>query len=198
MEQYTKKINAAIFISGNGSNMKRIIEESQNGVLKNILNIKTVFSDNQDAKGLKIAKSLNINNFYLKQYYKNREKGEKNIVLKLKEMNVEFIILAGYLRILSPYFIDEYKNKIINIHPADTTLYKGKDGYLWAYQNNLEHSSVTIHLVNELVDSGKILNKYTFDIPKHSSLENIKKIGLKLEHETYSNTIKKYILKEIL
>ncbi len=198
MELYTKKINTAIFISGNGSNMQRIIEESQNGILKNIINIKTVFSDNKEAKGLNIAKNLNIHNFYLKQYYKNREKGEKNIVLKLKEMDVEFIILAGYMRILSPYFINKYKNKIINIHPADTELYKGKSGYLWAHQNNLKRSSITIHLVNEFLDSGKILNKYTFDIPKNSSLESIKRIGLKLEHETYSKTIKNYVLKEIL
>ena len=198
MENYTKVINAAIFISGNGSNMERIIKESQNGVLKNIVKIKMVFSDNKDANGLKIAQSLNIQTSYLKQYYKNRKKGEKNIVPELKKRNIKLIILAGYMRILSPYFINEYKNKIINIHPADTQQYKGKNGYNWAFENKLKQSSITIHLVNELLDSGRILNKETFLIPKDSTLGDIKNIGLKLEHEIYSRTIKNYVLKELL
>ena len=198
LELFTKKINAAIFISGTGTNMREIIRESRSGVLKNIVNIKTVFSDNSNAKGLEIARNCNVNVFTKKQYYKNREKGEKNIVSELKKMDVNFIILAGYMRVLSKYFIDVYRNRIINIHPADNDLYKGINGYLWAYENKLDSSKITIHLVNEELDSGRVLSKESFLIPKNSTLGEIEKIGLKLEHEIYSKVIKNYVLKELL
>ena len=197
MEKFTK-INLAIMVSGNGSNMQRIIQESQNGVLKDLVNIKAVFSDNKDAKGLSIAKENNIKTIYLKQYYKNREKGEKNIVSEFEKLNIDLIILAGYMRILSKSFVDRYKNRIINIHPADTELYKGNNGYLWAYDNKLKSTKITVHLVNEELDSGRILNKEEFLIPNNASLKEIKNIGLKTEHNTYSRVIKNYILKELM
>jgi len=197
LEKFTK-INLAIMVSGNGSNMQRIIQESQNGVLKDLVNIKAVFSDNKDAKGLSIAKENNIKTIYLKQYYKNREKGEKNIVSEFEKLNIDLIILAGYMRILSKSFVDRYKNRIINIHPADTELYKGNNGYLWAYDNKLKSTKITVHLVNEELDSGRILNKEEFLIPNNASLKEIKNIGLKTEHNTYSRVIKNYILKELM
>ena len=198
LEQFTEKINTAVFISGNGSNMERIIFESQNGILNGLADIKLVFSDNKGAKGLKTAQNMGVKTIYLKQHYKNRKQGEIPLVKELKNNKIDLIVLAGYMRILSPYFVNEYKNRIINIHPADTEKYKGKNGYLWTYKNKLNYGVITIHLVNEKVDSGKILNKETYIIPKNSTLERIKKIGLKKEHEIYSKTIKQYIIKELL
>jgi len=192
------KKNIAIMISGNGSNMEAIIKESQNGVLKNLVNIKAVFSDNKDAKGLIIAKENNIETIYLKQYYKNRERGEENIVSVFEKLNIELIILAGYMRVLSKGFVNKYENKILNIHPADTDLYKGNNGYLWAYENKLKSTKITVHLVNEELDSGRILNKEEFLIPNNASLGEIKNIGLKIEHKMYSRVIKNYILKELM
>lgn len=178
--------------------MKRIIEESKNGILKNVVNIKAVFSDNKNAPGLKIADEHGVKTFYSKQYYRNREKGERNIVLFLKSLDVKLVILAGYMRILSSYFVNEFKDRIINIHPADNDIYKGVNGYLWAFENKLSRSYITIHLVNEYVDSGRVLNKEKFLIPLDSSFGDIKNIGLKLEHEIYSKTIRNYVLEECL
>ena len=186
-------LNTAIFISGQGSNMERIIKETLFGELKGLINLKLVFSDKKYANGLKTAQKYNIKTLYLKQSIKNRLTGEILLLRELQKEKVEFIILAGYMKILSPFFIEKYKNKIINIHPADTDKYKGRYGYEWTFENKLSYGCITVHLVNENVDSGKVLGKLKFKIPKNSTLEEIKKIGLKNEHEFYYKIIKKYI-----
>ena len=198
LERCTRKINTAIFISGNGSNMIRIIEEIENGVLNNTLELRMVFSDNKDSLGLKRAEALGLNTVFYKQYYKNRKKGEINLLNELNRLNINFIILAGYMRILSPFFIKSFKGSIINIHPADTDEYKGKNAYEWVFENKLRFSKITIHIVNEDVDSGRVLYKKEFKIPLNATLEEIKRIGLKTEHNIYSKVIRNYIRKELI
>ena len=192
--KFTNKVNMAIMISGRGSNMESILNEVENGVLTGLVDIRAVFSDNKTARGLNIALNRGYNAFYIKQYYKNREKGERQIIDLFKKLDIELIILAGYMRILSPYFVNEFKDRILNIHPADTNEYKGMHGYEYTYNNNLKYGYITVHLVNEEVDSGKILLQKRFTIPQKSTLKRIKDKGLKIEHKIYPLAIKKFIL----
>lgn len=175
------KKNIVIFISGNGSNMKRIIFESKTGILKDVCNVVCVITNNKNAPGLKKAELLNIKTFIANS--------EKEIIDILKIYNIDFIILAGFMKILSPYFISLYKNKIINIHPADTNEYKGKNGYKWAFENNKKITKITVHYVDEGIDTGEIIKQKEINISNCQTLDELISFGLIQEHNFYSNVL---------
>ncbi len=192
MGNYNLK-SIAIFISGNGSNMESIIKECKFGILKDILKVILVFSNKKDAKGIEKAQKLGIKTKVISSKNKKREYHEREIIDYLKNYSIDFIILAGYMKILSPYIISKYRNRIINIHPADTNTYKGKDGYKWAYENNLKSTKITIHYVDEGIDTGEIISQKEVDLTSCKNLKEIKKIGLKVEHLFYPKTLKRLI-----
>ena len=175
------KKNIVIFISGNGSNMERIISESKCGVLKDVCNILFVISNNKDSLGLKKAELLDIKTFIANS--------EDEIIDILKNYNVDYLILAGFMKILSPFFVNLYKNKIINIHPADTNEYKGKNGYKWAFENNKKTTKITVHYVDKGIDTGKIIKQQEIDISNCTTLDELIYFGLTQEHDFYSNVL---------
>ena len=184
-----------IFISGRGSNMEAIIKQIDNGILKNKAKIALVFSNNPDAKGLDIAKQHNIPTFSLNSVGIKREAYDKQVVELLNNYTFDYIILAGYMRILSPILIRAFQDKIINIHPADTRQHQGLHAYEWAFKNKLDKTYITIHKVNEGVDTGEILAQYPVDISDCSTLEEVETKGLAVEHRAYSEIILKLITK---
>ncbi len=183
-------INAIILISGVGTNATSIIKETKFGILKNKINIRYVISNNKKASGIEKIKELNIKTFTIPSKNLTRKEHEKLILKCMKEQNtnIDLIILAGYMRILSPHFVNLYKDKIINIHPADTEKYKGLNGYKWAYKNKLEHTFITVHFVDEGVDSGKIIAKKKINI-NNLTLNQIIKKGKKIENKFYPQII---------
>ena len=192
MESYSLK-SIAIFISGNGSNMESIIKECKFGILKDILRVVLVFSNKKDIKGIEKAQKLGIKTKIILSKGKRRESHEREIIDYLKNYNIDFIVLAGYMKILSPYIISKYKNKIINIHPADTILYKGINGYKWAYENSLKSTKITIHYVDEGIDTGEIISQKEVDLSSCKTLKEVKEMGLKIEHLFYPKILKRLI-----
>ncbi len=190
-----KKI--AIFISGRGSNMKAILDNVTTGKLKGLCNVALVFSNKCNAPGLTTAKLYKVKTECLESKGKKRKEFDKQVMDLLKTYDVDFIILAGYMRILSENFLHAYENRIINIHPADTYLYKGIHGYEWAYENNMKKTKITVHIVDEGVDTGRILGQREVDIKDCQSLEEIEERGLKAEHEFYSEVLEKIFKGEI-
>lgn len=186
--------NAIILISGNGSNAQSIIKESKIGILKDKLKINYVISNNKSAKGLEKAKKLNIKTFVIENKNLTRKKHEKLIIelIKKENINVDLIILAGYMRILSFSFISLYKDKIINIHPADTKKHQGLNGYEWAYNTKLDYTKITVHFVDQGLDTGKIIAQKTINI-KNLTLKEIIRKGQNIENNFYPNVIKKLI-----
>lgn len=182
-----------IFISGRGSNMKAIHQHCENGVLKSIAQCELVFSNNENAAGLEYAKSQNINTACISSKGKKREEYDTEVIQLLENYEFNFIILAGYMRILSEKFIDKYPRKIINIHPADTNKHQGLNAYRWAFENNLKETTITIHYVDKGVDTGKVIAKKAIDISSAKTVEELEKIGLKAEHQFYSNTLKELL-----
>jgi len=180
-----------IMISGRGSNMQAIAKNVQSGVLKNICTIQSVFSNKSDAAGLQIAERLGIQNHFISSKGKKR-KTYNNILLRwLKQQNLDFIILAGYMKILSTEIIREFPKRIINIHPADTTQHQGLHGYDWAFENKLITTKITVHYVDEGLDTGKIIGQSTVNLIGCKSLEEVEKRGLKVEYKFYSECLKK-------
>ncbi len=186
-----KKKKIAILISGRGSNMKAIIENMKDGILKDFCYVIVVFSNKKDAPGLEIAKSLGISTKVIESKGKKRSTYNKLLFDYLDELNPDYIILAGYMKIISPDVVQRFRNRIINIHPADTALHQGLHGYEWAFENKMESTKITVHFVNEGLDTGRVIAKREVDISDCTTIEEIEQKGLKVEHHFYSECLKK-------
>lgn len=184
-----KKI--AIFISGRGSNMQAIAQEVKSGILQNLCQIVLVFSNNCAAAGLQIARQNGLPVGCIESSGKKRAEFDLEVINFLQPHQPDYIVLAGYMRILSPVFIKAYEGKIINIHPADTRLHQGLHAYQWAFENQLETTTITIHYVNEGVDTGQIIAQQTVDLKGAATLEEVEQRGLQAEYALYSKTLAK-------
>jgi len=191
---YTMK-KILIMISGRGSNMLAIVSNIQSGALKDICEIQTVFSNKADAAGLKIAEESGIQTYCILSKGKKRRTYNNMLLTLLKQENPDYIVLAGYMKILSPEIIREFPHKIINVHPADTTQHQGLHGYHWAWENKLNETKVTVHFVDEGLDTGEIIGQRDVDLKGCISLEEVEERGLKAEHEFYSECLKKVLEK---
>ena len=184
-----KKI--AIFISGRGSNMVALLNNIKEGILKDLCRVELVFANKPEAAGLKIAEEFGVPTACIESKGKKREDFDREVVEFLKEYNLDYIVLAGYMRILSPLFIAAYRNKIINIHPADTSEFQGIGAYEWAFENKKAFTKITVHFVDEGVDTGKVIGKQIVDLQGCKTLEEVEKAGLAMEHSFYSEALRK-------
>ena len=185
------KKRIAIFISGRGSNMQAIVESAQKGVLKDYCEIALVFSNKPAAAGLEIAAQQGIKTDSIPSKGKSRERFEEEVIQLLQPMNIDFIVLAGFMRILSPVFIRAYKNRIINIHPADTAEFQGVGAYEWAFSNKKKETAVTVHFVDEGVDTGPVIAKQKVNLKGADTLEEVERRGLAVEHSFYSEALRR-------
>ena len=180
-------------ISGRGSNMLAIARNVQSGNLNGICKIQTVLSNIEDAAGLQIAEEIGILTHVIVSKGKKRRTYNSLLLGWLKLHNPDYIILAGYMKILSPEIIREFPRRIINIHPADTNQHQGLHGYDWAWENKLSETKVTVHYVDKGLDTGEIIGQKTVDLIGVENLEEVEHRGLKVEHEFYSECLKKVI-----
>ena len=181
-----KKVNTAIFISGTGTNLKNLIKFSLSK--KSPIRISLIISNNKKAKGLDYAKKFRIRK---KVYNYKNKKIEKLILKDLKKNNIKFICLAGFMKILSKYFINNFYGKIINIHPSLLPKYKGLNTYERVIQNKEKTSGCTVHYVNSKLDGGKIILQKKIRVYKKDSAESLRKRILKDEHRLYPKAILK-------
>tara|TARA_Y100001980_G_C14472614_1_gene252474 strand:- start:399 stop:974 length:576 start_codon:yes stop_codon:yes gene_type:complete len=182
-----KKISTAVFISGKGSNLKNLINFSKKKISP--ISIDLVFSNNKNAIGLKYAKSekIDILCYDNKRFFTL----EKKLLRILRERKIKFICLAGFMRILTNYFIKEFKGKIINIHPSLLPKYKGLDTHRRVLENNEFYTGCTVHFVNHKLDSGKIILQKKIKINKKDNIKKLNKRVLLEEHKIYPKAILK-------
>ena len=188
MKRYSgKKISTAVFISGKGSNLKNLIKFSKKKISP--INIDLVFSNNKNAIGLKYAKSekIDILCYDNKRFFTL----EKKLLRILRERKIKFICLAGFMRILTNYFIKEFKGKIINIHPSLLPKYKGLDTHRRVLENNELYTGCTVHFVSHKLDSGKIILQKKIKIYKKDNIKKLNKRVLLEEHKIYPKAILK-------
>ena len=184
-----KKLRVAVFISGRGTNFKSIFNFSKN---KNSpIKVALLITNNKNAKGIYFAKKNKVKFLYIN--YKNKNKAENKILNNLKKNNIDFICLAGFLKILSKKIIVKYKNKILNIHPSLLPKYKGLNTHKRVLQNNEKFTGCTVHLVNSKLDSGKIILQKKVKIFKKDNEITLSKRVLKVENLIYTKAIKKFI-----
>tara|TARA_B100000965_G_C19492728_1_gene713760 strand:+ start:128 stop:685 length:558 start_codon:yes stop_codon:yes gene_type:complete len=183
------KINTCVFISGNGTNLKRIISKSIDYNFP--INVKLVVSNTIKAKGLNFAKKMQIPFFI----FNNKNiLSEQKILLELKKKNISLILLAGYMKILSKKFVRSYGKKILNIHPSLLPRHKGLNTYQKVLDNKDIKTGCTVHLVNDKLDSGKIILKKAFFINSNDDIKSLKDKTQKLEYKAYSEAIIKYLI----
>ena len=182
----SKKIKTAVFISGKGSNLKNLIKFSKTKKSPIIINLVIA---NKKAVGLKYADQNKIKKTVIK--YTKPKIAEKKILSLLKKKKIEFICLAGFMRVLSRSFIKKFKGKIINIHPSYLPKYKGLNTSVRALENNEKFSGCTVHFVNSKLDSGKIILQKKVKISKKETEISLDKKIIKEEHKLYPLAILK-------
>lgn len=182
-------INIAIFASGTGSNFEAIDKQIESGYLK--AEIKLVVSDCLNAPVIEKAKQRNIEvfSFHPKEYQTKREY-EKKIKEKCMALKIDYIVLAGYMRMIGEELLNAYPRKIINIHPSLLPSFKGKGAIEQALDYGVKVTGVTIHFIDQNMDEGEIIAQYPLNIEHKSKDEVIQAIHA-IEHEFYSKTLKK-------
>ena len=141
-------MNIAVLCSGSGTNLQAIIDSVRKGYIP--AKIALVASDQRRAYALERARNAGIETLVLNaEDFKSREDFDKEIVKNLKKRNVELVVLAGFMRLMSPYFIKEYKNRIMNIHPALLPAFKGTHGIKDALDYGVKVTGPTVHFVDD-------------------------------------------------
>ena len=182
-----KKIKTAVFISGNGSNLKSLIKFSK--TRKSPITINLIITNNPKAKGLKFGK---INKIKKKSFkFKKKNETENQLLSVLKKHEIKMICLAGFMKILSRNFITKFSGKILNIHPSLLPKYKGLNTHQRVLSNNEKYSGCTVHFVNSKLDSGKIILQKKVKITKNETKNSLAKKILKQEHKLYPRAILK-------
>ena len=183
------KTRSAVFISGTGSNLKNLIKFSHK--INSPISIEIIISNNKKAKGLKYSNQYKINKQIIN--FKNHKYAEKKILKILFKKKINFICVAGFMKILSKNFIKKFNGKIINIHPSLLPKYKGLNTHARALRNKEKFSGCTDHFVNSKLYSGKIIMQKKVKITNKDNSFSLKRKVLKKEHILYPAAIKKIL-----
>ena len=194
-------LHLGILISGRGSNMEAILK----AIKKQKIPIKPsiVISNKPNARGLKIAKKLGVKIEIIesKNFKGSRIDYDKKIISILTANGVTpkngLVCLAGFMRIISPYFIKKYKNRILNIHPALLPAYPGLNAQKQAIEDGARYSGCTVHLVDVGIDSGPIVLQNIVKVTNNDTEETLSKKILRKEHEVYPNAVELFAKKKI-
>lgn len=184
-------VNIAIFASGNGSNFENIINEIQNGHVDNAI-CKVLIVDKEKAYARERAERLQIPCVYVNpKAYPNKEAYETEILSILKEYGVELIVLAGYMRFIGTVLLTNFHNRIINLHPAYLPNFPGAHSIQDAYEAKASFTGVTVHYVDEGVDTGEIIHQEKIMIEPSWTLETLEEHVHALEYDMFPKVVKK-------
>ncbi len=181
-------LKLGVLISGNGSNLQSIIDHIEKDSLKAI--IKIVISNNPEAYGITRAKKHGIPVVVLKNGdFKNKEEFDLELIRILKNNCVDLVILAGFMRIITPTLLKAFPQKIMNIHPALLPSFPGIHGQKQALEYGVKISGCTVHFVDEGVDTGPIILQSTVQVLDDDTEETLAARILKEEHRIYPQAI---------
>jgi phosphoribosylglycinamide formyltransferase-1 len=178
-----------ILISGRGSNMVAIVDAVQSGEIPDS-EVVIVISDKADAAGLEKARDRGIETVVIERRGRTREEHDAEIVAALKERNVDLVCLAGYMRLLSPFFVHAFPDKIINIHPSLLPAYPGLNVHERVLAAHEKTSGCTVHYVNEDLDAGDVILQREVPVLETDTPETLSARILEQEHRLYVDAIK--------
>lgn len=180
-----------MLISGRGSNLQALIDAIASGALKAELAV--VISNRPDAAGLGRAQSARIETVVLNHTdsarFPTREEYDRQLVTELKNRRVDLICLAGFMRLLSPVFIDAYPNAILNIHPSLLPSFPGVNAQYQAWQHGVKYTGVTVHLVTAELDGGPIVLQEVVPVRDDDDPDTLSARVLVEEHRVYPRAV---------
>ena len=187
-------IKIGLIASGSGSNAESIMKACEKGILKDKAEIVVLISNKANAFCLERAKKHNIPNILISSinFSGSREDFDRLVTKELKKYGAELICLVGYMRLVSPYFLNEFKNKVMNIHPALLPSFAGIHGYKDAIDYGVKWSGCTVHFVDEKMDNGPIIIQKVLEVFFDDTEDSLKERGLKLEHKAFPEAIELY------
>ncbi|MBI4309198.1 MAG: phosphoribosylglycinamide formyltransferase [Candidatus Omnitrophica bacterium] len=185
-------MNFAVFASGHGGNLQAIINAVKNKKIR--ADLKLVFSDKSGAFALQRAEKAGIPALCLNpKDYASREDFDRAVLARLKEHRIDFIALAGYMRLLSGHFIRQYSGRILNVHPALLPAFKGTRGIRDAFDYGVKVTGVTVHFVTGEMDAGAIVAQEAFKVGPKDTLESLERKIHALEHRFYPKAIDLFV-----
>ncbi|WLR42246.1 phosphoribosylglycinamide formyltransferase [Bacillus carboniphilus] len=188
-----KKI--AIFASGSGSNFQAIVDYFKQENIN--IDICLLVCDRPHAKVIERAKKEGIASFvFSAQDYIDKQAFEKEILKNLTRLKVDLIVLAGYMRLIGETLLEAYQDQIINLHPSLLPSFPGKDAINQAFDANVKVTGVTIHYVDEGMDTGPIIAQEPVRIDNDDTTETLTERIHKVEHQLYPKVIKDLLIEE--
>ncbi|MDU3803411.1 phosphoribosylglycinamide formyltransferase [Paraclostridium bifermentans] len=180
-------LNIAVLISGGGSNLQSIIDGCESGYINGV--VKLVISNKDNVYGLERATKHNIKTFV--------EKEDEKIIDLLNKENIDLVVLAGYLKIISPKFVEVFRNKIINIHPSLIPAfcgegYYGKKVHEFVINYGAKLSGATVHFVDEGADTGPIIMQKSVEVKFDDTPQSLSERVLTVEHEILKESVRLY------
>lgn len=184
-----QKVKVAVLISGRGSNMQALVDACKNSDFP--AEIALVLSNKSDAKGLEFANECGIATAVVDhKNFKSREDFDKKMHEEIIKHNIQIICLAGFMRLLSPWFVEKWFDRLINIHPSLLPDFKGADAVGDAIKAGAKISGCTVHLVRKEMDEGPILKQAQVAVMDFDSKETLAARILQKEHEIYPQALK--------
>jgi len=184
--------NIAVLASGGGTNFEAIAGKIKKGYIK--AGLKLLITDKEDAFVRVRAKKFKVKDVFLNpKDFKTREDFDKEAVRILKQENIDLVVLAGFMRIITPCFVKAFKNRILNIHPAILPSFKGTHGIQEAYDYGVKVTGVTVHFVDEKMDHGPIVLQQALEIKEGETLEELEQRIHRIEHKLYPESIKLFL-----
>lgn len=180
----------ALFASGNGSNVQAMIDAIERNKLS--ATIELLVCDRPGAYVIERAKKAGIEIFaFQAKTYSSKEEYEEVILAKLQQKEIEWIVLAGYMRLIGQVLLTSYENRIINIHPSLLPAFAGKDAVGQAIDYGVKVMGVTVHFVDEGMDTGPIISQRSFNVEDKMERAAIEHEIHQIEHQLYPSTLQK-------
>jgi phosphoribosylglycinamide formyltransferase-1 len=180
-------MNLGILLSGRGSNFEAIADNIEAGRLR--ASIAVVVSNRPDAPGIESARRRGLEALVISSKGRPREEHDREVVAALRQAGVELVILAGYMRLLSPWFIQQFPQRILNIHPALLPAFPGLEAQKQAFDYGVKVSGCTVHFVDEHLDHGPILVQRVVPVLPEDDEHTLAARILEQEHQAYSEAI---------
>ncbi len=182
-----EKKKIGILISGRGSNMLALIEATERGELD--AEVAVVISNVAGAPGLEKARAHGVEALVISHKGLSREEHERRLVAELKKRRVELVCLAGYMRLLSPYFLSEFPGRVLNIHPSLLPAFPGLEAQRQALEYGVKFSGCTVHFVDEKMDHGPIIVQAVVPVYDDDTVETLSARILAEEHRLYVHAV---------
>lgn len=192
MASKTRPAKVLVFASGRGSNFVNLVKQSKNYNYRVI----ALIVDNAESKAIEAAKELDIPYYVvMRQMDESKARHEEKIKSYLETIPFDYIALAGYMRILTPEFVKRYNKRVINIHPSLLPSFKGANAIEDAFNYGVRVSGVTIHYIDEGIDTGEIIEQEIIYVDDDETFESFKRKIHELEHELYPKVINRLVQK---